>query len=258
MSDNAVKVAAEELKKWLDVLQQLIKEKQAHDAKMAAKFEKLQAKELAETRHQEMMAKFDKLANNGGEAAELKKAVEEAQKEIQSLRKQLEEPEELEVGGEANKAEQEKLEQDKLEQDKLEQDKLEQEKLEQEKLEQEKLEQEKLEQEKLEQEKLEQEKLEQEKLEQEKLEQEKLEQPEQAKEQKVEQKWKTTEKKQQAPDALDPDKPAHEWKMGKAKTGEMANLEKGPDGKWGKPKIGAHREGLKNTPPAQNFKIPVK
>lgn len=107
MSDNAVKVAAEELKKWLDVLQQLIKEKQAQDAKMAAKLEKLQAKELAETRHQQMMDKFDKLANNGGEVSELKKAIEEAQKEIQSLRQQREdlgkkEAEELDEGVEQN------------------------------------------------------------------------------------------------------------------------------------------------------------
>ncbi len=239
MSDNVVKVAAEELKKWLDVLQQLIKEKQAYDAKQAAKIDKAEMRQLQEMRHEQMMAKFDKLANNGGEVSELKKAVEEAQKEIQSLRKQLEGPDELEVDGEVNEVEQQKLEQEKLEQEKLEQ--------------------EKLEQEKLEQEKLEQEKLQQEKLEQEKLEQEKLEQPKQANEQKIEQKWKTAVKKPQAPDAaLEPDKPAHEWKMGKVKTGESMSLEKGPDGKWGKPKIGAHREGLKNTPPAQNFKIPIK
>ena len=93
MSDNVVKVAAEELKKWLDVLQQLIKEKQAQDAKLAAKLDKAEMRQLQETRHEQMMAKFDKLANNGGDVNELKKAVEEAQKEVQSLRKQLEGPE---------------------------------------------------------------------------------------------------------------------------------------------------------------------
>ncbi len=109
MSDNVVKVAAEELKKWLDVLQQLIKEKQAYDAKQAAKIDKAEMRQLQEMRHEQMMAKFDKLANNGGEVSELKKAVEEAQKEIQSLRKQLEGPDELEVDGEVNEVEQQKL-----------------------------------------------------------------------------------------------------------------------------------------------------
>lgn len=94
MSNNVVSTAAEELKKWLDVLQQLIKEKQAYDAKQAAKLDKLQAKELADFRHQEMMAKFDKLANNGGDVNELKKAVEEAQKEVKSLRKQIDDMDE--------------------------------------------------------------------------------------------------------------------------------------------------------------------
>lgn len=93
MSDNAVKVAAEELKKWLDVLQQIIKEKQAYDAKQAAKLDKAEMRQLQEMRHEQMMAKFDKLANGGGDVNELKKAVEEAQKEVQSLRKQLDGPE---------------------------------------------------------------------------------------------------------------------------------------------------------------------
>ncbi len=92
MSDNVVKVAAEELKKWLDVLQQLIKEKQAQDAKLAAKLDKAEMRQLQETRHEQMMAKFDKLAANGGDVNDLKKAVEEAQKEVLALRKQLEGP----------------------------------------------------------------------------------------------------------------------------------------------------------------------
>jgi chromosome segregation ATPase len=100
MSNNVVSTAAEELKKWLDVLQQIIKEKQAYDAKQAAKIDKAEMRQLQEMRHEQMMAKFDKLANNGGDVNELKKAVEEAQKEIQSLRKQLEGPDELAVKAE--------------------------------------------------------------------------------------------------------------------------------------------------------------
>jgi chromosome segregation ATPase len=89
MSDNVVKVASEELKKWLDVLQQLIKEKQAYDAKQAAKLDKAELRQLQETRHDQMMAKFDKLANNSSDVTELKKALQEAQKEVQNLRQEI-------------------------------------------------------------------------------------------------------------------------------------------------------------------------
>jgi hypothetical protein len=114
MSNNVVSTAADELKKWLDVLQQLIKEKQAYDAKQAAKIDKAEMRQLQEMRHEQMMAKFDKLAANGGDATELKKAVEEAQKEIQSLRKQLEAPDELAAKAEnLEKNQQENLEVEK-------------------------------------------------------------------------------------------------------------------------------------------------
>lgn len=94
MSNNVVSTATEELKKWLDVLQQLIKEKQAYDAKQAAKLDKAEMRQLQEMRHEQMMAKFDKLAANGGDVNELKKAVEEAQKEVKSLRKQIDDMDE--------------------------------------------------------------------------------------------------------------------------------------------------------------------
>lgn len=92
MSNNVVSTAADELKKWLEVLQQIIKEKQAYDAKQAAKIDKAEMRQLQEARHEQMMAKFDKLANNGGDVNELKKAIDEAQKEVQNLRKQLDGP----------------------------------------------------------------------------------------------------------------------------------------------------------------------
>jgi predicted RNase H-like nuclease (RuvC/YqgF family) len=111
MSNNVVSTAADELKKWLEVLQQIIKEKQAYDAKQAAKIDKAEMRQLQETRHEQMMAKFDKLANNGGDVNELKKAIDEAQKEVQNLRKQLDGPEakiegdkpKLEIGSQRKK-----------------------------------------------------------------------------------------------------------------------------------------------------------
>jgi predicted RNase H-like nuclease (RuvC/YqgF family) len=111
MSNNVVSTAADELKKWLEVLQQIIKEKQAYDAKQAAKIDKAEMRQLQEARHEQMMAKFDKLANNGGDVNELKKAIDEAQKEVQNLRKQLDGPEakiegdkpKLEIGSQRKK-----------------------------------------------------------------------------------------------------------------------------------------------------------
>lgn len=61
MSDNPIETAADELKKWLNVLKELLEKQQAMEAKQAAQQKAAESRALDQTRHDEMMEKLDKL-----------------------------------------------------------------------------------------------------------------------------------------------------------------------------------------------------